>query len=326
MSDNMDIIHDEEMIEKCDAMNIDEDFKLFKAIECNDYKEVEKLIKEGANIESRGIDNMTAIHYALSLSLFYIVKYLIKYGANLDVVDCQGNTLLHTYLELSEVDGEIFNILCQKSKNINQQNDRKETPLHIDCYNFGDNITDLLKFGADPNIKNNLGENALFCLLDGEDPLTEKIDLLLTKITNINEKDNDSNTILHFICSIYNEDFAEIAEYLAKKCNVNAVNSLGQTPIFILSENIFDGIENELMDILIKNGAKTNEQDYEGDTILHYIVQDSEEVEDFDIARFVKKYKLDVFKKNRYGYTPLDITIKRGFKETAMSLRKLMKK
>lgn len=96
----------------------------------------------------------------------------------------------------------------------------------------------LLRNGADVNVKNNEGQNALmFCAAKYRDSLNrDVVDALLRAGINVHDKDANGNTALHYACKSESE---EMVRLLAGDFNVSpwVANLAGVKPIDLASSD-----------------------------------------------------------------------------------------
>ncbi|OUM59879.1 hypothetical protein PIROE2DRAFT_14488 [Piromyces sp. E2] len=139
-------------------------------------------------------------HYNLNL-----IKLLVNYGININEINNKGETPLHK--------------AC--SKNINKTNNNGETPLMQSCceltgYEY-ETLMYLIDHGADLHKTNNYGETPFLISSD------------------INGSDNEGNTPLFIACKYMKvgvklpRDLVEMGAY------INKPNNNGETPLFELS-------------------------------------------------------------------------------------------
>lgn len=87
------------------------------------------------------------------------IKLYTKFDNTLDK---NGNTILHTACLKDRYD-VVYHILTQSNVDVNALNNSHLTPLHLAVYNSNINICSLLlKYGANPNIKDCLGSTPLY--------------------------------------------------------------------------------------------------------------------------------------------------------------------
>uniref|UniRef100_A0A6B2KZP1 Protein kinase domain-containing protein n=1 Tax=Arcella intermedia TaxID=1963864 RepID=A0A6B2KZP1_9EUKA len=106
----------------------------------------------------------------------------------------------------------------------------------------------------------------------------EKEELLLNTLLkvqgiDVNLKNEDENTPLHYFCAKWTSpDYLTSFQLFIKQgANVDSLNSNGETPIF---KAIFNpSIRALLMEALIEKGAKLNHSTHKGEGLLHYAVR-----------------------------------------------------
>ncbi|MFZ4762866.1 MAG: ankyrin repeat domain-containing protein [Alphaproteobacteria bacterium] len=148
------------MLAQKGGMAGDKEKLLREAIEQSHVAFVEQLLNEGVDIKlgyhaNKADDTWPnwpllrqAVHkYPMNSAL---IKLLIQRGAPVEFIDSNQNTALH----LVE-DPEIIGLLAERGLDVNSQNDRGETPLHIHAaYGHDKAVNMLLHHKALPNIRN----------------------------------------------------------------------------------------------------------------------------------------------------------------------------
>jgi ankyrin repeat protein len=130
--------------------------------------------------------------------------------------------------------------------------------------------------------------------------------LVLNGLSNINERDQDGNTVLHFLADRVDPKWVEWV--INQGADVNVVNRDGITPLFGASQiGDFDNVE-----MLLKHGALPNIQDEEGNTALH---ANSLETGRPNITEILLQYGADPTITNHEGQTALDIAGERSYYE-----------
>jgi ankyrin repeat protein len=132
--------------------------------------------------------------------------------------------------------------------------------------------------------------------------------LILDGIVDINVRDRNGNTILHYLSS---RNVPELVEWTlnhgATKCNVNAVNRWDRTSLN--NASIYGDVD--VIKILLQYGALPNIQNRAGNTVLHDNIDDTRS----EIVELLLQYGADVTITNLDGKTPLDIAIQCEFSE-----------
>ena len=128
------------------------DNQLIKSIKNNDVKDVEKLIKEGADLNQRDDEKNTPLLISLENDTNDIAKLLIESGADISKVNLRSESPLH--IASKKNDTEIIRLLIDKGADINEVSFGKDTPLLMAVkLNNIDAVQALIERGADINIK-----------------------------------------------------------------------------------------------------------------------------------------------------------------------------
>ena len=126
---------------------------------------------------------------------------------------------------------------CQKVTEINNQNEKGETPIYLSI--LSNNILslkDLLLLGANPNIPNNSGDTPLFLSIYKND--FNSFLFLLKYKTDCNIQNKKGESPLHIAVQIKEKKF--IKALLMNNANPNSKNLLGQTPTHLAIINMLD--------------------------------------------------------------------------------------
>ena len=117
---------------------------------------------------------------------------------------------------------------------------------------------------------------------------------------NINYKDENGCTALHYACDEGNLKIVEIL--IDADCDTNIKNINKQTPLYLSAKKGYFDISKKL----IEYGAELNLEDSEKNSSLHYICKN-----DFiDLLKYFLTKNVKVDGKNIYGKTPKDLTTK----------------
>ena len=146
------------------------------AVRSLDLKMFNRLIEAQPDLTATDSAGMTALHYACSLGAVEMVEGLLKKGAVASQTCNAGNNALHYAVNMGALclDPEpprssvticpltVPAMLASAGVDVNQQNDKGETPLHIAARNgLVGVLANLLLAGGDPNIRNKAGETPL---------------------------------------------------------------------------------------------------------------------------------------------------------------------
>uniref|UniRef100_A0A1B6KEE8 PRANC domain-containing protein n=1 Tax=Graphocephala atropunctata TaxID=36148 RepID=A0A1B6KEE8_9HEMI len=110
---------------------------------------VKELLTSGADIESQDRDGRTSLFLAVSAGHKMVVKELLEQGAD---HECKFNGLKPLYVAASKGYVDIFRTLLAFGADFDGTNDFGQTPLHIACVKRRDVlVSSLLEAGADVN-------------------------------------------------------------------------------------------------------------------------------------------------------------------------------
>ncbi len=181
--------------------------------------------------------------------------------------DQHGNSLIL----LTNGYEKLLKFLVEKGVDLNHQNDEGNTILHKSVYG-GDKyiypaFKKLLKFGADPTIKNKKGQT----FTEYEDEHGNTILMNVTHLpwikqlikefgADINKQNSNGSTLLHKIS--YKKDTELLEGALKLGADPNIQNNAGQTSLHLFAKRK----NSNAIEILLKNGAQPTVKDHEGRT------------------------------------------------------------
>jgi hypothetical protein len=158
------------------------DNKLIESIKNNDVKDVEKLIKEGADLEQRDDEKNTPLILSLENDTNDIVKLLIESGADISKINLRSESPLH--IAAKNNDTELINLLIDKGADINEVSFGKDTPLLMAVkLNNIDAVQALVERGANVTIKDINGETSLSLASEQKDD--KMFNMLISKLNDV---------------------------------------------------------------------------------------------------------------------------------------------
>lgn len=210
------------------------------------------------------------VFLAVMMNRSKILKMLIDYGAQIDVLDSEGYSIMYYPIKFNYL--EIIHLLIESNKKVvgislvNIIDARGNVPLFYAIRHRNIEILrELLLNGANANYRNNDFVTALQLAV-----LKKNVDIvkiLIKYVKNIDVKNSLGSTALHNAC---NFQLTEITKILMDN---GADQNIPETeydfyPIFypVVQNNI------EITKLLINYEANPNNQDYIGNTILHYCI------------------------------------------------------
>ncbi|RKK71337.1 hypothetical protein BFJ69_g11092 [Fusarium oxysporum] len=148
-----------------DNSNNNGETPLHLAVKRKDKKLVDCLLGLGAKAGINAAKDQSPLMFACSLGEAKMVQSMINKQAANDV-DKDGKSPLHYVLECKSCNDEdrekIVKWLVSAMKNVDVEDQRGCTPLHVACQNFKSSIVSvLIEKGANPGIKDDEGNNAL---------------------------------------------------------------------------------------------------------------------------------------------------------------------
>jgi len=157
------------------------------------------LIDNGADINIKNKNGDTPLLIATKKNYIECCKKLINNNVNVNYKDSNGNSSLMIAIKNEKI--ELVKMLIGDSC-VNEENKSGETPLYLAVINNSIELTKLLvKYGANINYKyKNDGDTIIMKAFDFYNRKKDIIKYLLDKGGNINEKNNEGNTILGDIC------------------------------------------------------------------------------------------------------------------------------
>ncbi|KAN0141605.1 Ankyrin repeat-containing domain protein [Lactarius tabidus] len=218
--------------------------------------------------ESRGVELRVRFQNALS-----VAQILLEYGVDANALDQDHASPLHFASSCGGL--EIMQILLDHDAKANVENSRGQTPLHVvsqsECFSR---------------------ENSNVARL------------LLELGLDVNARDKDGDTPLHFAC--FHGNFKTALVLLDHGAEVNAQNADGQTPLHRVSQSSdYDNDDNPLVaQLMLKRGADVNSRDKDQATPLHLASYYSKS----QTARVLLDYGAESEAQNADGQTPLHRT------------------
>ncbi len=229
--------------------NPSKDEQLLIAADGGDTAKVLNLIKQGADVDAKTWEGVTALMYATQNADLPMLKVLIRCGADPDLKPLNGNTALLASILNGTPDVTEFLIRNGASVDLGDNND--VTPLmyaiKVDSFYIPDL---LLYYGTDIDAKSKEGTDALMLAsLEGRTAIAGE---LIASGADVNNVDNLGNTALHFASRAGNADIMEML--IAAGAAVEARTRYGYTP---LSVAVVKG-NYEAARLLIGAGADVN--------------------------------------------------------------------
>ena len=307
-------------IEQEDGKNL-----LHTAAQSGDIQFAKKLIKYGIPVDKETKDKKTPLYYAVKNNKYEMAFFLINCGAKVDenlkneTKDYNMLKFLETKkpvwrektvpLENSEwkeayeyiVQGKLKELqeLVKKGKDLSKMFvDGEPAPCIAVYYNQYEILDYLIhQYDCKNLVDTKTGRNALHYAVKQSN--SKMVDLLLKNGFDINSCDLYDYTPLHH--AVNNMTPECLVTLLHNGADLDSVNLKKQTPLHlaILTGNLLS------IKLLLEEGANVNVQDYEGNSILHYVAQNPSNKALLDVLyEYDKRFDFNV--KNKEGKTPKD--------------------
>lgn len=147
---------DQELLDAAQSGNLEE--QLLDAAQVGNLEQIEKAIKEGANVNAKDKDHLsTALHHAVLEGFTEIATALINAKADVNAGNYDFRRPLH-YVASNGRD-DIATLLIKAKADVDAKNKDQETPLHMSAYWGKANLIKiLLDAGADFTLHFKVGE------------------------------------------------------------------------------------------------------------------------------------------------------------------------
>jgi ankyrin repeat protein len=206
------------------------------------------LLKHGADIEARDINDWSPLERAMWKGHVEPPRVLLEHGANVNAEDMRRYTPLHFASDRGEP--EVAQVLLRHGADVTARNDANETPLHR--ANVKEVAQILLEHGADANALETRNRTPLH--LASEDGRVGVVRVLLEHGVDVNARDAHNATPTHLASgSDCQEEHLDVVRLLLQySSDIHALDNEGLTPFMKATE---DGNQ-RIMELLLENGAE----------------------------------------------------------------------
>ncbi|AKI79758.1 hypothetical protein QJ850_gp029 [Acanthamoeba polyphaga mimivirus] len=234
--------------------NIQMNTCLTLAIELNNLEMIKLFLEHDADVNITDYNGDNCLLVMFRYNKFQnkndveIIRLLIKYGANVNFVN--EYTVLSQAIDITSNFGpEVVQLLLENGADPNYVYDNETVLLKIfESYQksmVGNdllNVPILLKYGANPNILDKSGNNAILLAIKNKFPI-KIIKLLIDNNTDINVINKYKMTALMYAVTSINEDpdycHQLVNLLLDYKINTHSCNNNGRTALIIIAKNLF---------------------------------------------------------------------------------------
>ncbi|XP_026677687.1 tankyrase-like, partial [Diaphorina citri] len=276
---------------------------LHNACSYGHYEVTEMLVKHGANVNVADLWKFTPLHEAAAKGKFFFFAALLQHGADINLKNTDGKTALdlavpctravlsgdHKKEELLEAarsgnEERLLAVLDPLNVNCHASDGRRSTPLHLAAgYNRHRVVQLLLQNGADVHAKDKGAEKSQsnqieryefkgHCLLEAcrqGDPSRVK-KFLTSDVVNFKHPYTGDTPLHCAVTSPYPKRKAIVESLIRKGAHLNEKNKELLAPIHLAA----DLGHLDVLDTLLRLGAKVNLVDVLGQTALHRTARD----------------------------------------------------
>ena len=228
--------------------------KIHTAAQMGQIEAVKQHLAGGADVNAKDKYGGTPLHLSATFGHKEIVELLITKGAD---VNAKGGESMMTPL-LGAVAGghnEIIELLIARDADVNAKSSFGMTPLDVAISLLQTKTADLLRKHGGKHSTINTAATA------GD---AEAVKEFLATGTEVNAKDEDSWTPLHYAAGGGQKEIAELL--IAEGANTNVKDKLGDTPLQVAA---YQG-HKEIAELFIDNGADVNAKADNGKTPLDW--------------------------------------------------------
>jgi uncharacterized protein len=283
----------------------EKDDDLIKAAYSGSVEDVERLLREGANINAHELgDGATPLIVATQRENAPIVRLLLGRGANVNAKDDRGQTAL-MYVSKDE----IARLLIQRGANVNEKGDEGMTMLgRAASEGRADIVRLLLGRGASVETADSRGRTPLIASID--QGFSDVARVLIQHRANVNAQDARGWTPLIHAASV--KDRAILKLLLEKGADPNVRNKTGYAALMYASD------DPDMCKILLDKGANVDIRGADDDVTP--LIKASVEGE-YRVVEELLKRKADVNARDKDGNTALHWALKFSHHRVAKLLR-----
>ncbi|UTJ07440.1 ankyrin repeat domain-containing protein [Arcobacter roscoffensis] len=234
-------------------------------------------------------NDSSLLHHCAKYDAFNAVNYLLSIGVKFNSLNEFNENALFTALKSSSL--ETSKLLLKKGIDVNQENLDGEIPLHL-AFKYGAiQLIDIIASKTqDINKKNKVGRTVLFYAIESKNRLAIKKVLALSNELDINQQDNNGNTICHL--KEITADLNIFDGLLDLGLDLNSINNKGQDFLYL---NCLDlDLNNNLFSFAIRNNASLNRRyGTKKNTLLIYLIDKllTYDIQVYENKSFINKYQ-----------------------------------
>lgn len=283
-------------------MNPDIQKAFHEAVSKNDVETARRMIAAGADVNAPYDEyaNRSFLDACYRGNL-ELVKMLVEAGANVNLPDVCGTVpLVRAIVSIHDTD-EVIKYLIASGADVSGRDGSMSLPLHVAVSENDIKIAaQLLEVGANPDIEDDEGKNALFGAVENGNE--RMLLLLLNHGANVNHEADDGNTPLSLSCIKGNVGLCKLLIEHGAKCD-GGDSILGNS---ILMDAILGG-NPDCVKLILKQGVDVNVENDECDTALSMAIFYNM---DLDIVEQILNAGADPNVVLSWGRTPLSLAVR----------------
>ncbi|XP_057313101.1 serine/threonine-protein phosphatase 6 regulatory ankyrin repeat subunit B-like isoform X3 [Hydractinia symbiolongicarpus] len=302
---NINVVHEllhDEVDAQLKAVTKDyRDCALHLAARRGDYNIMKVLVENGAEVDQTNLEGQTPLHIACSEGDEQTVKYLHESKASGSIKDRRNRTAIHVATETGNK--QIIEMLIDKfHSDINQRSKDGSTLVHLAAKcGHADVALYFVKRGVPIQMPNKEGAVALHeAAKQGH---VHVVRALISKGALTNTLTKDKYTPLHTAVRYGKHLVVQILLGIGASVNEQG-GSKNETALHLAAK--LQRFSEQVVEMLIKSGARINEENMEGDTALHVAIKHR----NYPVVKMLIQNGAFVEVKNEAGETPLHLAIK----------------
>ncbi|XP_045190183.2 uncharacterized protein LOC123543606 isoform X1 [Mercenaria mercenaria] len=238
------------------------------------------------------------LHYAAIYNSVEAANCLIEHDVGIDVYDCEQKTPLHYAAESGK--GTVIHSLLEAHADTRKEDKYGRSPLVLACKSR--NVKGFKRLIRDESAMESVSVQNECLFIAVEENQAEILKMMVEKGVDINQKNRDGKTLLHFAIEV---NAGMVQQLIEEKVDVNiACNNMFPVHVAASEGRV------EVIQMLAEAGAGINEVTLDsGDTVLHIAIENGHN--ELAINILEEDNSLIGFR-NKRGEVPLHIAARHG--------------
>jgi len=281
-----------------DTQNATGQTPLFLATKSDSPSTLKIFIDNNANLNIRDNQGNSALHAAVRWNAVNSISYLISSGMDINANSLNGNTPLHDAIILNLP--EIETLLISKGANLESRNIDGNTPL-MEAINYGlaASVEKLAINNADTSCRNTRGDTPLHIAV-----AMERIDIVNTLLktgVSIHARNTRNRTPFQTALTVS----PRMVSVLLENNRIFIPDDYGNS---VLHVALFERTSDEIIKVIIKQGARINAIDNNGKTPLRLAI----DLELWQAVKIIADSGADPFLVAADGRSPAEVAFSKG--------------